>query len=224
MIETFANADALADAAAAWILDGLADGLMARGHATLVGTGGRSPGPVYDRLSQAELDWGRVTVTLSDDRFVSPNHPDSNAGLVRRRLLVGAAAAASFQPLRYDVADEDASAEAAEPHIRPLVPFDVLMLGMGEDGHIASLIPGDPRLAQGLDPAGSRLVQGVPAGLGAPPLPHMTLTLPALASARRILILTSGEARRRVLEGGDVRPVHVLAETTTSPLRVLWTP
>lgn len=224
MIETFVDADALADAAAAWILDGLDHGLAARGHASLVGTGGRSPGPVYDRLSRAELDWGRVSVTLSDDRFVPPDHPDSNEGLVRRRLLVGPAAAASFQPLRYDVADEDASAEAAEPHIRPLAPFDVVMLGMGEDGHVASLIPGDPRLAEGLDPKGERLVLGVAAGLGNPPLPRMTLTLPTLASARRILILISGESRRRVFEGGGARPVHVLAETTTSPLRVLWTP
>ena len=224
MIETFSDADALADAASAWILDGLAQGLTARGHATLAGTGGRSPGPVYDRLAQAELDWGRVTVTLSDDRFVPADHPDSNEGLARRRLLVDRAAAAGFQPLRYAAPDEDASAAAAEPHIRPLVPFDVLMLGMGEDGHVASLIPGDPRLAEGLDPASRHLVQGVPAGIGAPPLPRMTLTLPALASARRILILISGESRRRVFEAGGGRPVHVLAETTTSPLRVLWTP
>lgn len=224
MIEVFPNADAQADAAAAWILEGLAEGLPLRGHASLAGTGGRSPGPVYDRLSRAELDWGRVTITLSDDRFVPLDHPDSNEGLARRRLLVGHAAAAGFQPLRYAVADEDASALAAEPHIRPLVPFDVLMLGMGEDGHIASLIPGDPGLAAGLDPAGKRRVRGVPAGLGTPPLPRMTLTLPALASARRILILISGEARRRVFEAGDGRPVHVLTETTTSPLRVLWTP
>lgn len=224
MIETFPDADAQADAATAWILEGLAEGLAARGHATLVGTGGRSPGPTYDRLSRAELDWGRVTVTLSDDRFVAVDHPDSNEGLVRRRLLVDRAAAASFQPLRHDVADENASAQAAEPRLRPLVPFDVLMLGMGEDGHIASLIPGDPRLAEGLDPKGSCLVQGVPAGLGSPPLPRMTLTLPALASARRIVILTSGETRRRILEGVGDLPVHVLARATTSPLRVLWTP
>ena len=99
MIETFADADALADAAQAAVLDALSKGLDARPRASLVATGGRSPGPLYDRLSQADLDWSRIDVTLSDERFVPEADAASNTGLVRRRLLTGRAARARFVPL-----------------------------------------------------------------------------------------------------------------------------
>ena len=224
MIETFPDADALADAAAAATIRALAAGLAARGHATLIGTGGRSPGPLYDRLARADLDWGRVTVSLSDDRFVPAADPNSNEGLVRARLLVGPAAAATFQPLRYAVPTPEASAEAAEPHLHALAPFDMLLLGMGEDGHVASLIPGDPDLAAGLDPGGDRFVIPVPAGVGAPPLARISLTLPALLSARATLILIAGAAKREIVERGSGLPVHALLKQAKAPVRVLWTP
>ena len=224
MIEIFPDPGALAEAAAAVTILALATGLAARGHATLVGTGGRSPGPTYDRLAPADLDWGRVTVTLSDDRFVPSTDPASNEGLVRRRLLVGPAAAASFQALRYAVSTPEGSAEVAEPHLRALAPYDMLLLGMGEDGHVASLIPGDPNLAAGLDPDGDRFVVAVPAGIGAPPLARISLTLPALLAARATLILIAGEAKRQIVEHGSGLPVHLLLKQAKAPVRVLWTP
>src|SRR3954466_469923 len=94
MLEVFPGSDAMADAAAQAVAAQLAAGLAARGRASLVGTGGRSPGPVYDRLKDADLDWARVNITLSDERCVAPDHPDSNQGLVRERLLRGPAARA----------------------------------------------------------------------------------------------------------------------------------
>ena len=223
MIEIFPDPDALAQAAAAATIQALAAGLAARGHATLIGTGGRSPGPTYDRLAMADLDWGRVTVTLSDDRFVPAADPNSNEGLVRQRLLVGPAAAATFQPLCYAVPTPQASAEVAEPHLHALAPYDMLLLGMGEDGHVASLIPGDPDLATGLDPHGDRFVIPVPAGIGAPPLARISLTLPALLAARATLILIAGEAKREIVARGSDLPVHLLLKQAKAPVRVLWT-
>ncbi len=106
--------------------------------AVLVATGGRSPAPVYDILARSELDWSAVTVTLSDDRFVPETSPDSNARLVRQRLLVDKAAPARFVPLSFEVPTVEEAAARAEDEVRALAPYDVMLLGMGEDGHIAS--------------------------------------------------------------------------------------
>jgi len=99
MIESYATAAELAAAAAAATTQALVQALAERGAASLVGTGGRSPAPVYDLLAQENLDWAKVAVTLSDDRFVSMESPDSNERLLRERLLTGAAAAARFVPI-----------------------------------------------------------------------------------------------------------------------------
>jgi 6-phosphogluconolactonase len=215
MIETFGSGAELADAAARGVADALSDALAHRGRASLVATGGRSPGPVYDRLKDAPIDWARVLVTLSDDRCVAETDPASNAGLVRSRLLRGAAARAHFLPLW--PADEDA--------ISALRPFDAVMLGMGEDGHVASLIPGDPGLADAL--MTQDLLRPVPEGLGAPPVGRITLTLAPLVEARQLFLLISGLTKRAVVEAalaGQDAPVARLAASAGDRLRILWTP
>lgn len=227
MIEVFATQDAAADAAAAAVERRLRDALRLRGRAGFVATGGRSPGPVYDRLRAADVDWARVVVTLSDDRFVPPQDPASNAGLLRSRLFVGEPAKAAFVPLWSDVESPEAAALAAEPAVRALLPFDVVLLGMGEDGHIASLIPGAATLAAGMDLASDRVLLGVPAGVGSPPLARITLTLAALLRSRQILVTIAGEPKREVvkkaLAGADY-PIAALLAQTDVPVRVIWSP
>lgn len=224
MIDTFDDADALAGAASAAVAQALHAGIDARGRASLIATGGRSPHGTYDRLVETSIDWSRVTVSLSDDRFVPPEDPASNEKLVRERLLIGRAAAARFLPLRHDTPTPEASAEIADPLLAALAPYDMLLLGMGEDGHVASLIPGSPVLEAGMDLAGTRSVLGVPAGVGTPPLARITLTLPALISARATLILIAGERKREIIERERGLPVHALLEQAKGPVRVLWTP
>lgn len=218
MVESFPTADALADAAAGAVVEALRAGLSARPRASLVATGGRSPAPVYDRLASAELDWSCVDVTLSDDRCVAADDPASNEGLVRSRLLTGRASAARFIPLVRP------SVEVAEAEVAALAPFDVMLLGMGEDGHVASLIPGSPVLAEGMATDNPRLLINVPAGVGSPPLARVSLTLAALLKARLTLVLISGAAKRSIVDTGVNMPVHVLLEQAKSPVRVLWTP
>ena len=216
MIESYPDPEALADAAAQAIATDLAIAIASRGVASLVATGGRAPGPIYDRLGAADLNWTRITVTLSDDRCVGVDHPDSNARLVRTRLLQGLAASATFLPL-WPTPDP--------AKLRALTPFDVVMLGMGEDGHVASLIPGDPGLEDGLTT--SDLTRDVPAGLGRPPLARITLSLSALSDARAIFLLIAGTAKRevvaRALAGQDL-PVGRLIVQAGVRLRILWTP
>ena len=224
MIESFATPEALATEAAQACGLALEAALAARGHACLAATGGRSPGPVYDRLSRTELDWGRVSVTLSDDRFVPATDPRSNTALVRQRLLVERAAAAAFVPLYTAAPTPQIAAEAAEPLVSALSPFDIVLLGMGEDGHVASLIPGSSVLTAGLDANGKRFVLGVPEAVGDPPCPRITLTLAALAQARSILVLISGLAKRNVVETQEGLPVHALIAQARGAVRILWTP
>jgi len=217
MIETFASTDQLADAAAAAVEAQLSQGLAARGRASLVATGGRSPGPVYDRLARAPLDWAHVAVTLSDERQVDAASPNSNARLLRERLFVGLAAAAQFLPLT----------DYAEPALAKLMPFDAVMLGVGEDGHMASLIPGSPVMAHAMDPQGQALVAESPAGFGAPPVARITLTLAALLQSRAIFLLIAGEAKRQVIaaaEAGAELPVRAILSQDRVPVRVFWTP
>ncbi|HEY8004831.1 MAG TPA: 6-phosphogluconolactonase [Phenylobacterium sp.] len=216
-VESFANTAELADAAASAVLARLSEGLGARGRASLVATGGRSPGPVYDRLSRAELDWAHVAVTLSDERQVDAGSPNSNARLLRERLFVGRAASAQFLPLT----------DYAEPALKKLTPFDATMLGMGEDGHVASLIPGSPAMALAMEPEGQALTAESPQGFGSPPVARITLTLAALLQSRAIFLLIAGEAKRQVIEraqAGEDLPVRAILKQDRAPVRIFWTP
>ncbi|MDX9998890.1 MAG: 6-phosphogluconolactonase [Phenylobacterium sp.] len=229
MIEAYANRHAAADAAAAILEQGLAEGLKSRARASLVATGGSSPAPVYRRLREtARIDWARVVIALSDERAVPPTSEHSNARLVRENLLVGEGAKAHLVPLwREDAESCEAAALAAEPALRAMSPFDAVLLGMGEDGHIASLFPGSPALGEGLDLGSSRYALGVPEPHGSPPLPRITLTLAALTDARCVVVLISGEAKKRIVEralAGDALSVGALLRQTRAPVRVLWSP
>lgn len=222
-VEVFDSADAAAEAASAAIAERLRTAIIDRGVAHLCVTGGSSPGPVYDRLKDVDLDWGRVSITLSDERWVDTASPDSNARLVRERLLQGRAAAAAFVCLKGEETDPVHGAWAADLKVAPLEPFDAVLLGMGSDGHICSLFPGNPVLEQGLDPAGARLVLHTPAREPAPAQDRVTLTLPALIYAGLILILTNGRPKRAILERDGDEPVHHLIRAAArGDLRLLW--
>ena len=227
MIEPFETPAALAQAAAGATVQALQAGIAARGRGRLVATGGRSPGPVYDLLRVAELDWRRVDVTLSDERFVPPEHPASNEALVRGRLLKDAASSARFIPLWRPVSNAVACADLAEAEVAALAPFDMTLLGMGEDGHVASLIPGAAGLATAMSPDSLRYCLGLDVAIGDPPLPRITLTLAALLQSKAILILISGAEKRQVfsqaLAGADL-PVSALLTQSRVPVRVFWTP
>lgn len=156
------------------------------GPTVLAVGGGRTPEHVLPLLAASACPWQRVTVTLTDDRLVPADDPLSNAGLARRCLLRGAAARADFSGLA------DAS-DAGPP--QP----DIVYLGFGEDGHVASLFPGGPELEAGHS--------GVVAAT-APVAPHrrLSLTLPTLTSARLIVMLVSGAAKHRIYRRARAEP------------------
>lgn len=228
-LEGFHDPDALVEALAASLAAQLRGAIAARGSATLVVSGGRTPEALFRRMSGLPLDWGAVTVTLADERWVPPDDPDSNEALVRRSLLVGPAAAARFVGLYTGADTPEAGEEACDARIRALPrPFDAVLLGMGDDGHTASFFPGAPALAAALSPADGRTVQAIRApGIRQP---RMTLTLPTLLDTQRLLLLITGDAKRRTLERAEedgpveAMPVRAILRQDRVPLEVFWAP
>ncbi len=222
-MEIFPDRESLAEAAA----KALADALSGLGPKSLVVTGGTSPGPVYDRLSAFDLDWANVTVTLSDERWVDTCSPDSNERLVRERLLCGRAAVARFLPLKGAGVSPEEDALAVEPKLRVLAPWSAVMLGMGEDGHIASLFPGDAELAARLDLGRTRFCVGVGMSALSPYVARITLTVSALLASRQVVLLITGEAKRAVIkrvltDQTYAPPVAAILRQCRVPVQILW--
>ncbi len=230
MIETFADAQAWAEAAAARLAEALAAGIAADGRAVFAGAGGSTPSPIYARLAQTDLDWSKVTATLVDERYVPETSPDSNAALMKRTLLTGPASAARFLSLYSpSVTVDRAAAEASKALKAEGGRLDAVLLGMGEDGHICSMFPESPTLKTLLTPDLKPAVYGVPPGRDgmAPSLERLSINLPWLIGARRVVLALSGAAKRAVFEReaqGDpmVHPIAALIAAKV-PLEVLWT-
>ena len=195
--------------------------------ASLVVSGGSTPGPCFAQLSTKSLDWSRVTVVPSDERWVPAEDPASNEGLIRRQLLKGPAGQAQLLPLfRAGIAPEQAP-RVIETELKKLPrPFSVALLGMGEDGHFASLFPDYNGLSKALVPVGTAecvLVQTA----GSPHL-RISLTLSALLDSSIIVLLIFGEAKRSIFEsasrGNGEYPIASLLRHAGCPLRVIWAP
>jgi 6-phosphogluconolactonase len=223
-----ATADAWADAIADRTADALRKDLGASGRARLLLSGGSTPAPVYRTLARHGLDWSRVTLALVDERWLPPGDADSNAQLVRDTLLDGPPAAARFEPILMPDRNLDEAVRAAN---RTAGPASAALLGMGPDGHTASLFPGASGLAQSLasnadyvsiDAAGC-------SGAGAWPL-RISLTPAGLARARTRLLLVRGAGKRALLEppqaGNDPleHPVRALFALPGAPLQIHWCP
>ncbi len=225
----FETRQALAGAAAEALASAIRAGIETNGRAAVALAGGSTPGPVYDRLAEIDLDWARVTVTLTDERWVSADSPLANAGLIRRRLMAGRAASANFAPLMAEAGSLQGAAREAEERLRPLLPFAAVLLGMGEDGHIASMFPGAAELADGLDPHGPRLCLPVPMSRQPPFTPRLTLTLAALAATENLLFLITSSAKRDLVElaeEGDAPslPIAAALDQRLAAVTVLWAP
>lgn len=222
----FDDRETLARELASSVAADLRTAMERRGDATLVVSGGSTPRPFFQALAHRPLDWARVTVTLADERWVAPDDKASNEALVRGALLAGHAAAARFLPLKYAAATPEEGRDACESALAKLRrPFDVLVLGMGNDGHTASLFPRAAELADGLDPEGSRLCLAV----RPPAAPHarMSLTLPALLQSRRIVLHLVGEEKlgvyERALGEGPAEELPIRAVLRRAAARVeLW--
>ena len=193
----FATPRQAAQALADTIARALAAALQVREHASLVVSGGRSPIEFLHCLRDAALDWSRVWISLADERWLPDSDPNSNAGLVQQHLLQDAAAAAHFVPLWNGAATPAAAIVERSVALTSLPrPFDAVVLGMGEDGHTASLFPGATGLAAALDPAGTALLAAIDPLTA--PHPRLSLTIAALLDSRHIHLPLAGATKRAV--------------------------
>ncbi len=180
----------------------LGDALAARGRATVAVSGGRTPELIFPALAGAGLDWERISVTLTDERWVGADDDDSNEGLTRRLLLTGGAAAARLVGLKTPARSPQEGLAATAARLDALNwPLDVVFLGMGEDGHVASLFPGD-------DGWGGAMGRCVAVAGDDRRSPRMSLTPAALLDARRVLLILGGAAKGRALDAAK-RPGSV---------------
>lgn len=207
-----AAARTTAERIAAAILDARAE----RGVAHVALAGGRTPGRTYRQLARLVPDWRDVHLWLGDERAVPPDDPDSNHQLVMETLL---AEPLDPQPILHPVrgvdVDPAAAAAAYEQELRELVPgdppqLDVVLLGLGEDGHTASLFPDDPALEE--DDRLCIAVHGLK-----PPFGRVTMTLPLLRAARKLIVLAEGAGKAwaigATLNGPSARvPASLLAD------------
>lgn len=226
---TFDDRKSLAEAMADRVVQSLSEAIGARDQATMAVSGGSTPKLFFQTLSQRSLDWSKVTITLVDERFVPVESPRSNHRLVNENLLQNKAAAARFVPLYQPVASVEAAAEMASVATAELgPPFDVVILGMGEDGHTASFFPHGTTLQTALDPTTPRRVMPMEAPDAGEP--RLTFTFSALQDAWLLILHIEGDNKKQVLDRaqqGDAEmemPIRAILNRTRSPLNIYWAP
>jgi len=171
--------------------------LMHEDQALLVVPGGTTPGPIFDVLCAVDLDWARISVMLSDERWVPEGSPRSNTRLLRERLLIERAAAAQYLPLYDDAREPEEKLSKLAARLTPRLPISVLLLGMGADMHTASLFPGADRLAEALASDAPALMAMRAPGAKEP---RVTLSAPVLDGALSKHIVITGPQKRAALE------------------------
>lgn len=225
----FASATELTGQLADEIATRLLDALTERKQASLVVSGGSTPKPLFIELSRKKIDWGKVTITLADERWVDITDPASNELLVRSLLLQNEAAGARFIGLKNSAPTAAEGERDSHTAIAPIPrPFDVVILGMGDDGHTASLFPGAKQLPEALNMrSGSNCIAITP-----PDTPHdrMTMTLPTLLDSREIILHITGNGKKKVLNrafgkgSSNDMPVRWVLRQSETPVRIFWAP
>ena len=183
-----------------------------RGHAKIAVSGGTTPLLFFDYLSREELDWTRTTITLVDDRCVPVDHERSNEGLVRERLLINNAQKAEFDPIL---------GRSGETLLDP--PCDVTVLGMGADGHTASLFANGNNYSKAINPDTAIGYMD----MDSPDLPEsrITMTLPNIVQSKNLYLHIEGQEKADVLENAlnsPAFPIHHIVRHPATRLKVRW--
>ncbi len=200
----------------------IAQHLTLEDRASFCVPGGTTPGPIFDALSAQPLDWGRVDVFLSDERWLPEDNPRSNTKLIKERLLTGKAAAAQLVPLYADAETPEAGIPSLEPALAAATPITVLVLGMGADMHTASIFPGADKLAEALADDAPMLV---PMRAPGAPEPRVTLSAPVLKAALSTHILITGAEKRAALEKAQhLAPIDAPIRAVLPGATVHWAP
>ena len=206
----------------------LAEAIETRGHGYLVVSGGSTPIGFFQTLSQNQtLDWSKVTVTLADERWVAPDHADSNEALVYENLLQNAAASVQFASLYSGDETPEIGAATLDAKFSALPTFDLVILGMGGDAHTASLFPNTPALTQGLDPQSPHALIAVHPTTA--PHARISMTLARLLRTQNLVLHITGANKSEVFEqaiapeshAADM-PIRAVALQQQTPLQIYY--
>lgn len=220
--QKYPDSELMAMDVANMLADELGEALHHENRICFAVPGGTTPGPVFDDLCAVDIDWSRVDIVPTDERWVPEDHPRSNARLIKERLLVNRASKARFLPLcAAPHAPQDVLAEL-ESQIASELPIAVALLGMGEDMHTASLFPGATGLEEALDARAPILV---PVSREDLPEQRVTFSARILNGALSKHILITGQEKRDALResrnlSSDKAPIQAVIEAAT----VHWAP
>ena len=222
-LHRYGDAQQLAAALTDALARDLAAAVQQRGRASLVVSGGSTPLPLFRLLRHRPLPWTHITITLADERWVDPADAASNERLLRQELLRDEAAPARFISLKNDAPTPAAGAARAWSTLQAVPrPFDVVLLGMGDDGHTASLFPGSPgidaALAADAAPACVALTAPVP------PTARLSLNASALLQARQLYLHFTGEAKWQVWTRAADLPIGLTLRRAVSRPQLYWSP
>jgi 6-phosphogluconolactonase len=224
-IHEFATRAALMQAAAERIAFALQFGIDVRQRASAALSGGNTPAPAYSALAALPMDWSKVTFGLVDERFVPSTDAASNEAMVRRTLGPAFDAGAKLVPMFSPNVTPEQAAQYADAEYAKM-RFDIAVMGMGEDGHTASWFPGMAQLDDVLDAGNTRSVMAVYDDNAAGSAARLTLTRRGISRVRTVMLLITGEAKRKRLEhavaNGDA-PIAALFQTQASlPAPEVW--
>jgi 6-phosphogluconolactonase len=225
----FANREQFNGSLVQRLMDSLQSATISQRRVLFGVSGGSTPMPVYQALAQRELAWNRIKLLLVDERWVPINHADSNERNIREAFSSNPIAEKNIMGLWSDKANLEATAVAADQKFAQINEvLDVVLLGMGEDGHFASLFPACTNFDAAISTQGSRFV------LPMSPMPahaqhsRLSMSLAYIARAKRIILAITGENKRRVLQQaiaeGDLHqlPIAALFKTHSSAVEVFW--
>lgn len=229
LIREYGQAEVLITELSKLIADRLSQAVEQHGRASMAVSGGTSPIPLFRALSRIDLPWHRVLISLVDERWVDEDHPDSNAAMVRRELLQNHAAAASFLAMKTPAHDAfEAQPELNEQLEANILPLDIVILGMGDDGHTASLFPDAEGLAEALNTQTPVVCRGI--SVVGMPYTRMTLTLRTILSARHCILHITGEAKKATLaqalqDGSEFKmPVRAVLKSEKLTTEIYYSP
>ncbi|TLP36957.1 6-phosphogluconolactonase [Arcobacter arenosus] len=198
-LKKFKNKEELLEELSSDIVELLQDEIEEKGKASLLVSGGSTPKPLFQKLSNIDIPWEKVIISLVDDRWLEPTHKDSNELLVKENLMQNFASKAKFVGMFIEgktayESDEDCSLTYEDN----VFPFDVIILGMGGDSHTASLFPENEKLKEAYDLKNENLCISIKPDTA--PYDRMSLTLGAILSAKNIILHIEGEEKLKVYE------------------------
>lgn len=233
-LHEYKTRDALLIKLTATLSRSVSDCVAQRGKASIALSGGSTPGGLYRQLAQQALPWQCVTVSLVDERWVDDIHPQSNARFIRHNLLDNGAGRANFIGMKTSHPDAFTAADALSGILaRHILPLDIVLLGMGLDGHTASFFPHAQGLAQALASDCRQVccaIQPGPSADESAPLARMTLSLNTILSAHQRILYITGEAKRQALEKALVpgstmdMPVRAVLHDNSTMTEIYYAP